>query len=274
MSKESKMAKRIKKPLVKPETRKLWLKRFEEDGESAPQIAKADGYDVRTVRKQIDLARQEREAREARFAVLRSALERHHADLVSFAQKLDADIVSASLPMGVRSERLWTALHEHLPRSPLWKLIDRMERLNDELASIDKRAEERMHSEVQKRSPLGFSSKPRDAGYNADGLRGAVVHHLSLEAPWQGKFEVTSVKQQMSEVRYGVWPCAVVPTDQVEAIEKFVAGLIEEISRWPEYEDRKRVLADRRRVTEAIGEELATIILRRIVPGRCKYCPV
>jgi len=268
------MAKRIKKPLVKPETRRQWLKRFEEDGESPPQIAKTDHYDVRTVRKQIEMARQEREAREARSVVLRQALEKHYGDLVSFVQGLDADIVRASRPMGARSDRLWIALHEHLPRSPLWKLIDRMERLNDELTSIDKRAEERMHSEVQNRSSLAFSSKPGDAGFNADGLRGAVLYHLSLEAPWQGKFEVTSVKEQMAEIRYGSWACAVVPNKQVEDIQKFIAGLMDEISRWPEHEDRKRVLADRRRVTEAIGEELATIILRRIVPGRCKYCPV
>lgn len=268
------MAKRIKKPLVRPAKRKQWLNRFEEDGESPPQIAKADGYDVRTVRKQIDLARQEREAREARFAVLRNALERHYGDLVSFAQKLDSGVIYSSVPVGTRSDRLWVALREHLPRSPLWKLFDRMERLNDELRSIEKRMEERLHREVENKTSLGFSSKSGQPGFNLDSLRGFIIHHSGIETPYQGKFGTTLVKEGMTEILNGAWTFALVPEDQAEDTQKFIAGLIDETSEWSEYEDAKRVQADRRRVTEAIREELATIILRRIVPGRCKYCPV
>ena len=82
------MAKRIKKPLVMPEKRREWYKRSEEEGESAPQIAKADKYDVRTVRKQIEIEKQEREIREARSVVLRSALENHYRDLCRYAEGL------------------------------------------------------------------------------------------------------------------------------------------------------------------------------------------
>jgi uncharacterized protein (UPF0335 family) len=268
------MVKRVKKPAVRPEIRKQWLKRFEEDGESPPQIAKADGYDVRTVRKQIALARQEREVREARFAVLRNALELHYRDLVSFAQKLDSQVVHASLPMDAKGDRLWLALREHLPRSPLWKLIDRMERLNDELRSIEKQVEERLRSEVEKRTSPGFSSKQGGPGFNLDSLRGIIIHHSGIETPYQGKFGTTLVKEGMTEIHYGAWTLALVPEDQAEETQEFLAGLIDETSEWSEYEDAGRVQAERRRVTEAIREELATITLRRIVPGRCKYCPI
>ena len=86
-----------KRPLVEPAKRREWFKRFEEDGESAAEIARSVGYDVRTVRKQIELMRQERESREARFTVLRQALEKHYADLISFAEKLDSGILQSSL---------------------------------------------------------------------------------------------------------------------------------------------------------------------------------
>ena len=33
------MPKRVKKPAVRPEVRRQWFKRFEEDGESPPEIA-------------------------------------------------------------------------------------------------------------------------------------------------------------------------------------------------------------------------------------------
>ena len=86
------MAKRIKKPPIKPEVRRDWLRRNEENGESPPQIAAQDGYDVRTVRKQIDLAKQEREAREARIVVLRDAMQRHYDDLRKYAEELGMDL--------------------------------------------------------------------------------------------------------------------------------------------------------------------------------------
>ena len=71
------MGKRTKKPPVRPEVRKDWLNRYEKDGESPPQIAKSDGYDVRTVRKQLQEAQREREIREGRLTVLRKAIEGH-----------------------------------------------------------------------------------------------------------------------------------------------------------------------------------------------------
>ena len=116
------MARRIKKPAVRPELRRQWLRRYEEDGESPPEIAKADGYDVRTVRKQIEVERQERERREARSTVLRQALEKHYADLCDFAQKLDLELarVGGSLLM-LKNDPMWSALREHLPRSTIWK---------------------------------------------------------------------------------------------------------------------------------------------------------
>jgi len=92
------MPKRIKKPLLPPVMRRDWLRRFEEDGLPASEIARSDHYDVRTVRKQIELMLQEREGRETRLLVLRQALERHYADLVSFAEKLDSEMTQSICP--------------------------------------------------------------------------------------------------------------------------------------------------------------------------------
>ena len=81
------MAKRIRKPAIKPEQRLDWLRRYE-DGESPPKIAENDKVDVRTVRKHIEMAKQEREVKEARSMVLRNALELHYRDLCDCAKKL------------------------------------------------------------------------------------------------------------------------------------------------------------------------------------------
>jgi len=111
------MTRRIKKPAVRPELRREWLRRNETEGESPPEIAKQDGYDVRTVRKQIEIERQERERREARSIVLRQALEKHYADICTFAQKLDSHITGDTGSLStIKSEPMWIALREHMPR--------------------------------------------------------------------------------------------------------------------------------------------------------------
>lgn len=268
------MGKRVKKPAVKPDVSKQWLRRFEEGGESVSEIAKADGYDSRTVRKLIEVARQEREAREARFMVLRQALESHYADLVSYAKDLDTSVTSASLPVGARDSRLWRALREHMPRSPLWKAIDKMERLNNDIVAVEARAVQRLHERVPEKSAWGFAATAGEPGLNMSVLAVAVGYHLKSDSEQLLQFRTRDVLAGLTEVVYGAFPCAGVPTEMAPAVTKFIADLMTDVIRWPEREETKRKLADRSRVVQGISEELATIIMRRVVPGRCKYCPI
>jgi len=271
------MPKRIKRPLVKRSERRDWLRRLEEEGQSVSELAKTVGYDVRTVKKQTEMAHQEREGREARFFVLRQALEKHYTDLLSLAEKLDSGITQSSLPMGIKSDRMWAALHEHLPRSPLWKLIDKMERLNDEVRDIEKSAELRLLEKVTKESPFKVVSRPGvpEPGLYDKALIGAMNYHLHANPPCELlNIDTSSISESLTTVKCEGFPCAVVPLDQVDKAKEFIAGLMTEVCQWPEYEELKRVLSQRANVTEAMGDELAIIILRRVIPGRCKYCPV
>ena len=83
---------KAKKPAVTPEKRRDWLRRFEIEGESPPTIAKNDEFDVRTVRKQIEVARHERDIREAKLSVLKEAMVDHYKDLCKFVEDLRLEI--------------------------------------------------------------------------------------------------------------------------------------------------------------------------------------
>ena len=48
---------------------------------------------------------------------------------------------------------------------------------------------------------------------------------------------------------------------------------MDEAIEWNEYSMLKRHTEDFMRIKRAIHEELLKIILRRIVPGKCVYCP-
>ena len=82
------------------------------------------------MRKQIDLTKQEREAREARSAVLRNALERHYDDLRKFAEKLNSEISGVgNVSSSPDDDLIGAALRQHLPRSPIWGYMSKWQKL-------------------------------------------------------------------------------------------------------------------------------------------------
>ena len=126
--------KRIKKPNVKSKQRQDWFERHGK-GETIRQIAEADDFDERTVRKHVSTAREEREAAGARSAVLRNAMEQHYADLCGFAERLLSSLEGRKpYTYSERDEYLNSALRQHLPRSPLWVNLNKYHRLLEEIA--------------------------------------------------------------------------------------------------------------------------------------------
>lgn len=127
------MARPYKRLSVTPDMRKKWMARQDQYGESNSQIAAKDGYDVRTVRHQIELARQEIEQRETRLMVLRNAAEGHYQDLCKFLERIDLSISRFESTDHITHERIYSALRQHLPRSPLWSYLDKWNRLQNDL---------------------------------------------------------------------------------------------------------------------------------------------
>jgi hypothetical protein len=273
------MAKRTKKPAVRPELARQWLRRYEEDGESPPQIAKADGYDVRTVRKQLEAMSRERELREARQVVLRQALENHYVDICSFAEKLRAEI-SGHTPSMVSSilkdDAMWKALRQHLPRSPLWRDIDRVERLAEPFGLCLGSIKERVKKEARSRTSLQFVSSADEIGL-IDGLPESIAFHLqSLARGEKGLLEVSHNRKSAKTVvriEHGAFTIALVPEEKAEEVIAMSKNLMNESTDWQEYQDLCRLTQDFVKAQQSSKEELTTIILRRVVPSRCMYCP-
>jgi len=264
------MPKPKNKPAVEPELAKQWLKRLEEDGETPPQIAEKDHYDVRTVRKQIEKVRQEREKREARLTVFRNALEEHHNDLVSFAGKIDEEVSRFSISSSTKLGRLYRALRQHLPRSPLWKAIGRLDDMSGEVITLRRQLEEKL--QVKVRAEIVGVEKTE---IFPDSIAGAVILRLEIQKEeLLPTLKRNPIHEGKTEIRYGPWNCAIGPNVQIPAVEKFVSDLIAQASESPESANMRQLLDQRRKVIETIREELATIKLRRLVPGQCKYCPI
>jgi hypothetical protein len=274
------MGKRIKKPPVKPELRKQWLTRHERDGESPPQIARADGYDVRTVRKQLELERQERERREAKSMVLRQALERHYEDLWGLAEELDKLVAGEEGGLSIVKDRpLWAALAEHLPRSPMWKLLVKWEDLCREVEELGLRLKYRCRSEIESRSPVEFSEDPKQIGLS----EGAATRAAAIcKAIARGKrspektieFVETRVGEGIIDVESEDYHIGRLPVGEIKTVEDLLSTIIGEAMDWEEYNNLARSLQDLDHVKQNLKDEFNIIILRRVVPGRCRYCPI
>ena len=177
---------------------------------------------MRTVKKQTEMAIEEREGHEARIGVLRQALEKHYADLLALMDRLDSSVLHSSLPMGIRDDRMWGALHEHLPRSPVWKLIDKMESLGDDIRDIEKRAEERLWEEVRKENSFKLVSQAgiAEIELHDKGLLGAMNYQLRQNPPMKQDITISSFSDARTTLYCAGCDCALIPTGQLKKPKK------------------------------------------------------
>jgi len=278
------MVKRKRKPPIRPEIRRDWLRRNEEDGESPPQIAVKDKYDVRTVRKQIDMAKQEREAREARSAVLRDALERHYDDLRKYAENLNHEISgSGNASSSADADLIEAALRQHLPRSPIWGYLSKWKnsqlKAEEEHKTLDKAIEELVKSD-QRLVPL------IDAGLKGV-VPGIIAVLVAETTQWSnGNIRHTLKNSLVMEPageglvnpRLGFSDMGIMEVVRAEKYVKIIRDVINDmeikVRDRGEYHGLEKSVADIGRLAGKLREELAVIRLKRIVPGRCKYCPL
>ncbi len=278
------MAKLIKKPPIKPEVRREWLRRHEEDGESILQIATKDHFDIRTVRRQVQQAKEERESREARTLVLRNAMERHYNDLTKMVERL-SDRVSGRKGVSpvLDDEFFEAALRQHLPRSPIWshlsKLNDLKQSESDQREKLDKTIEDLVKTHPRLR-PL------TDAGL--EGVVPGVVDVLKLGVrQWSSGYTSHSLKDNLVmepaeeglvSPRFGFSHMGVMERclakTHMPVVRGAIADLEDTIKGLDEYVELKETLTEIGRISGKLREELAVIRLRRIIPGRCKYCPL
>jgi hypothetical protein len=283
MERNKKAEKRIKKPTVKLEQRNDWLKRFEM-GESASKISDTDDWDVRTVRKHIEMARQEREVREARAAVLRDALEKHYFDLSNWAETLNSQIMGIDKGQPTLDDDLMeSALRQHLPRSPLWACRLKYQTLHEKEKEQRQGLAKKIEQAVSTDSRLSRLGK-----YGMDQLAAGMVDVLKFQVDhWAEGLPGLNVKHNLYvepahegfvNVRYGFAHLGKIKENQAEGVKDLISSMMTDletaIKAWGAFQDFEKTCKEIEIVKNKLRGELAIIRLRRILPGRCKYCPL
>jgi len=272
------MQKRIKKPAVRPETRHEWLKRYER-GETPPQIAEADEFDVRTVRKHVELARLERDVRQARSEVLRSALEDHYRDLLETVRNIENQVFSESQVSLEKDIPLMLGLRQHMPRSPLWENLRKWNWTLTELAEAKDVIRSKIQGEIEADGRLnGVVSK------GANGVIPAAidvfVHQVKEWARGREGLKMNrdihleKTSEDRVKMSYGFSHFGEIAERCVETIKAVIIDFESGLKNRSEYLEMEKLYDKLGRLKASIGESLTVILLRRIVPGKCKYCPL
>jgi hypothetical protein len=274
------MVKRIKKPLVQPNKGRDWLRRYEEEGQSPPQIAKADGYDARTVRRQIDIEREKRERKEARLMVLRQAMEQHYNDLCSFARRLLSEVSSDDGSLwSMKDGYMWSALKEHLPRSPIWKNLDKWEETQDKIKQLREDVSKSLESLIQPESLMKSAPAAIQGGKSIQDLLSASIINSSFLAKQEtgvseADFTHSSKDGESTNIELKSYFIARIPNDRVSEFLTEVINILNKVTAMPEYLQMKDLLREREKAYKIIQDELTIVIFRRVVPGKCKFCPI
>lgn len=271
------MARPHKKVSVTPEGRRKWLQRHEEYGESAPEIAEKDQYDVRTVRKQLDLAREEKESRESRLMVLREAAQAHYGDLCKRAAEIESALSGKGFGAIETKDRMGMALRQHLPRAPLWKYIDQWNAGQETLDRVKSDIKDRLKEMVPRNAGL---SKAFSAGkMNVDNFVDVMEFQLNSRSRGASGLDRSNLRTEPFEgdkvyFRYGAWSVGAGKAEQKAKLWDAISAFEKEIAKLEELQRLTEAVKYFGPLREKIEEELATITLRRVLPGRCKYCPI
>jgi len=265
-----------RKPAVNYGKRHEWLERNRR-GESPPSIANKDGFDVRTIRKNIDIARHEAESGEARTMVYRDALENHYADLCSLAAKLDAAVTAEERVAAIINERLYKALRQHLPVSKLWRSFERWNILLEDREKDRKSLEDCLGEEIANNTEIKKTFAGRIAVVKG------ISQALTFQAnQWVKGMEGLDVKRDIrleptggnnNIGRYGAFSLRQVTEEELPLIQRIIEHLESELVTWDKYAVLRKVETEIRYLKADLLDDLAIITLKRIVPGSCRYCP-
>jgi len=263
---------------IKPDQRLLWLKR-NEGGESHFQIALKEGVDHRTVAKHIEIARNERELKDERSAVLRNALERHFVDLLNTIDIMLSCIDTEQVvEFSGDSEFLKNALHDHIPRSSIWALLRRWNAGVADLTRLETNIRVKLESRLAT-DPGLTAVDERKSGELLKRMRPSLKYNPKERPKGQVELDVESPEIEARVNLSRTLSSAVsgfIELDKKESVvvENALSKIQSEMLSWEEFAelgDVYRRLADTR---AKLKKELRVLKWKRIVPGRCRLCPM
>ena len=268
---------RGRKPEVSIEQANGWLRRVE-NGESIKEIGKSDNFVERTVKKYVDQAMERQETAQARTMVYKEALEKHYKDLVSVARKLDQAISSGKSIAGETKDPLYSALKEHQPNSKVWAHILEWNDLLTEINSLRETFKAAIKDDAAN-DPLLQASFIGGA-MDTENMGQAMMRVVdSLISGYPGIRTEDSLKAEsfgdpnLVIARFGAYNVGTfLPNNLSDLTLRFIE-LEDRLPALDHFKSLKTNLIRQAQVKESVHDLLMVFILKRVISGRCRYCP-
>ena len=175
------------------------------------------------------------------------------------------------------------ALRQHLPRSPIWGYMSKWHSLQQKGEEQQQKLENMIEQAVKadrRLTPLVSSG--------LDGLVPGIVRALAFQVEqWSHEQRGLDVKDNLVteptgeglvDLHYGFSHMGKMDRKHaeryVEVVRQVLVDLESSVREWEAFHDLERTISEIGRVSRKLREELAVLRLRRIVPGRCRYCPL
>lgn len=141
-----------------------------------------------------------------------------------------------------------------------------------------KNLKEKIKASVPTDEVLKFGLNDSEVGVFS-GLIEAFSGQLELWARGSGSLdpEVNLRPRDTSENpdwNYGAYGLGKVEKDHIPLVKDAITRWTAEIKGWEELNNLKKMDEDIQHLEKKLRDEIAIIVLRRVVPGRCLYCPL
>jgi hypothetical protein len=265
---------RGKKNQVSPYERQSWLLQ-QHSGTGVTAIARTSGRDIRTVKANLVIAEEEAQITSVRHEFLLKRLEEHQNDLLAENGRIKH--VVSLYPPGVLTpedpmmRKIHEALEEHVRGLKVKELLNAYDRLRKE----NNKEKDRIRSllEMKEKTLLSRFSNVSTRAWTprvVDMLESGV---LKVE---EGGFayDISQTVDGKSIPAYGSDNLTRMPVIHTEASflvgthQELVSGSRQYVPIFSEYREKLKALGD------DIIDELNVFSLKRMLPGKCRYCPV
>jgi hypothetical protein len=265
---------RGKKNQVTPYERQSWLIQ-QRSGTGVTAIARAAGRDIRTVKANLVIAEEEAQVASVRHEFLLKRLEEHQNDLLAENGRIK-HVVSLYPPGALTPEdpmmrKVHEALEEHVRGLKLKELLNSYDRLRKE----NNKERDRIKAllEMKEKALLSWFSNVSTRAWTprvVDMLESGVLKAEGGGFP----YDISQTADGKSVPTYGSDNLTRTPVSHNEASllvgahQELVSGSRQYVPTFSEYREKLKGLGN------DVIDELNVFSLKRMLPGKCKYCPV
>lgn len=258
------------KPPVSWDQAVEWERRNRQ-GETVPQIASKDDFDIRSVRKHINRVKEESETTEARTELYKEVLREHFQELTDIARQLDRAVNDESDVTPIVAHPMAKALQEHLPKSQLWPALGEWKTNLTEERQAVVNLREAIKKAVSKDGPLAAAFK--DGHMDVEGVTNLIISQVEQADFDPAKVKPSPMESDAFQVKYDEYLLGVIRNTNLDILIKALGQFIPGLQNLQEFQHLAQIRKTQAELKSSILDTLTGIIYKKLVPGRCRFCP-